>query len=335
MIVKNEEEILARCLDSFSSLFDEIVIVDTGSHDSTKEIARRYTDRVYDFIWCDDFSAARNYAFSLCTCDYVYSCDADEVLDQTNLKRFEQLKFAMMPEVEIVQMKYVEKNSTVLNSISEYRPKLFKRVRSFVWEDPVHETVRLDPVVFDSDIEILHLPNGSHHSSRDFRIFKAEYEKNHRLSRNLYRMYAIELLKCGNTDELEDAVEVFTDRMEMEDIDDEALIIALCVLSRAYRLKTEWQDMLSCALKAFSLDIEVPAEIHYDLGIFYLYKQDYKEAVEHFSNALQNCAPMLDIHTGGNLPLLGLAECADACGDAAAAKNYRVMAENWTLPEGD
>ena len=51
MIVKNEESILARCLDSIRDLMDEIVIVDTGSTDKTKEIARKYTDKIYDFTW--------------------------------------------------------------------------------------------------------------------------------------------------------------------------------------------------------------------------------------------------------------------------------------------
>ena len=64
MIVKNEEKLLARCLDSVAGLMDEIIIVDTGSTDRTKEIAARYTDKIYDFEWVQDFSAARNFAFS-------------------------------------------------------------------------------------------------------------------------------------------------------------------------------------------------------------------------------------------------------------------------------
>ena len=67
MIVKDEEEILARCLDCVADLMDEIIIVDTGSTDKTKEIARRYTDKIYDFKWENDFSAARNFAFSKAT----------------------------------------------------------------------------------------------------------------------------------------------------------------------------------------------------------------------------------------------------------------------------
>ncbi len=67
MIVRNEEKVLARCLESVRGCVDEIVIVDTGSSDATKEIAARYTDRIYDFEWIDDFSAARNYAFEQAT----------------------------------------------------------------------------------------------------------------------------------------------------------------------------------------------------------------------------------------------------------------------------
>ena len=58
MIVRDEEKVLGRCLDSVRELADEIIIVDTGSRDRTKEIAGKYTDKIYDFRWEDDFSAA-------------------------------------------------------------------------------------------------------------------------------------------------------------------------------------------------------------------------------------------------------------------------------------
>ena len=66
----------------------------------------------------------------------------------------------MVPEIEIVQMKYGNQLSfgTVYNFDEEYRPKLFKRLREFVWEEAIHETIRTFPVVYDSDIVITHLP---------------------------------------------------------------------------------------------------------------------------------------------------------------------------------
>ena len=74
MIVKNESAVLARCLDSIADLMDEIIIVDTGSTDNTKEIAAQYTSRIYDFKWTSDFSAARNFSFSKATMEYIYTC---------------------------------------------------------------------------------------------------------------------------------------------------------------------------------------------------------------------------------------------------------------------
>ena len=61
MIVKNEEKVLARALDGVCAYVDEIVIADTGSTDGTKAAAAEYTDSIFDFEWCDDFAAARNY----------------------------------------------------------------------------------------------------------------------------------------------------------------------------------------------------------------------------------------------------------------------------------
>ena len=81
MIVKDEGMRLGACLDSLICIADEIIIVDTGSKDDTKAVAAQYTDKIFDYPWKNDFAAARNFAFSKATGDYVYSADADEVID--------------------------------------------------------------------------------------------------------------------------------------------------------------------------------------------------------------------------------------------------------------
>ena len=92
MIVREEEAVLERCLQSVMDVVDEIVIVDTGSKDRTKEIAAKFTDQIYDFLWCDDFSAARNFAFSKGTGDYLMWLDADDVLPESEKEKLLQLK---------------------------------------------------------------------------------------------------------------------------------------------------------------------------------------------------------------------------------------------------
>ena len=80
MIVKNEEATLSRTLDSVKGVVDEMVVVDTGSGDRTREIARESGARVYEFEWCDDFAAARNECLKHAQGDWILVLDADEVL---------------------------------------------------------------------------------------------------------------------------------------------------------------------------------------------------------------------------------------------------------------
>jgi tetratricopeptide (TPR) repeat protein len=96
MIVKNEEENLPRCLESITGLCNELVIVDTGSTDCTKEIARSFGANVFDFAWVDSFSAARNEALRRATGDYAIWFDADDLVDPRNHVELEQL-FDQLP----------------------------------------------------------------------------------------------------------------------------------------------------------------------------------------------------------------------------------------------
>ena len=80
MIVYNEAEHLAQCLESVQHEVDEIIIVDTGSSDDTVLIAKQYTEKVYSYQWNNDFAAARNFAIQQTTCEWILSLDADEQL---------------------------------------------------------------------------------------------------------------------------------------------------------------------------------------------------------------------------------------------------------------
>src|SRR5262249_6783386 len=78
LIVKNEERFLAGCLQSLAGLVDEVVVVDTGSTDSTVEIARAHRARVFDFAWNGRFDGARNAGLERCTGEWILYVDADE-----------------------------------------------------------------------------------------------------------------------------------------------------------------------------------------------------------------------------------------------------------------
>ncbi|MCR4787981.1 MAG: glycosyltransferase [Lachnospiraceae bacterium] len=88
-IVKNEEKNIEKMLESLKKYGFEIVIVDTGSTDRTKEIAGRYTDKVFDFEWCDDFAKAKNFAASKAKNDWILFMDADEWIEFIDLEEME------------------------------------------------------------------------------------------------------------------------------------------------------------------------------------------------------------------------------------------------------
>lgn len=326
MIVKNEEDKLRACLDPIKDLMDEIIIVDTGSTDRTREIAREYTDKVYDYKWEDDFAAARNYAFSFATGDYIYSADADEVIDEENVEKFRILKEAMLPEIDIVQMYYTNQLSgnTTYNFDKELRPKLYKRLRTPCWQDPLHETVRLDPVVFDSEIEIKHCPDESH-SGRDFSIFQKIIKKQGDISPKLSKMYARELFISGTDEDFLEALPYFRRKMDEDDCEDLVLMDA-CVVIKCARLMDDPSLMLLAGLRAMASN-NTPSEAVFELGEYYRGKRNYSEACMWYYNAAFETEPLLNIRYHNTYPYLGLHISYVIMGDMENAARFAKLAK--------
>lgn len=322
MIVKNEEKILKRCLDSVADLVDEIIIADTGSTDATRAIAAQYTEHVYDYTWIDDFSAARNDVFSKATKEYIYSADADEVLSPENRDRFRLLKETLLPEIEIVQMKYANQLQfgTVYNFDEEYRPKLFKRKRDFVWEGPIHETVRLEPVVYDSDIVITHLQEESH-AKRDLANFRRHWESGYRLPKRLLGLYARELLLAGDEEDLVDAAGAFMDAAADNGRDSEEMAQSCCVVAKAARLVKDTVNFFKYTSKVIAE--EACSEICCEMGHFYEEEGDWEEAAIWYYNAVYETQPILALQSGGKESLEGLIRCYEALECPEQAEIYR------------
>lgn len=91
VITKNEEKFLEQCLNSISSIIDEIIIVDTGSKDNTKDIAKKFNAKIYDFKWQNDFSKARNFSLQKATKEWILVLDADEKISNSDLNKIRKL----------------------------------------------------------------------------------------------------------------------------------------------------------------------------------------------------------------------------------------------------
>ncbi|WP_408070343.1 glycosyltransferase [Butyrivibrio sp. JL13D10] len=335
MIVKNEEEKLGNCLDCLKDLVDEMIIVDTGSSDRTIEIAKSYGAKVFEFEWTGSFSDARNYSFEQATCDFIYSADADEIIDEENRERFKQLKNDIDElDIDVVQMYYCNQlsHNTVYNYDRELRPKLFRRLRKYVWHDPIHEMVKLDSTVCNSDIEIQHNPTEDH-GERDLAAFRRAVREGEYISKRLHNMYARELFMVGTDEDFMLAKEFFEDAIADNGRDLDQIKEAACVLAHVAVIDGKTEEILKYSLK--DLTTIPSSEMCFELGTYYRNKGDLDEAIVWYYNAAYETSPILDIHRGGDMAIRKIAECYRELGNLEQAEDYESEADKWEIPSGD
>lgn len=159
MIAKNEEKNIARCLDSVSHFDCEIIIVDTGSTDRTKEIASQYTSKIYDFAWVDDFSAARNFSLSKASYDWVLVLDCDEWVEDANPEEFMELARTYPAYIGRLKRKNLTVSDSEKGVYIDPVERFFSR-RYFHYEGTIHEQVMpltaQTPMLFDIPLTVLH-----------------------------------------------------------------------------------------------------------------------------------------------------------------------------------
>ncbi len=176
LITKNEETVLADCLSDAASFADEIIVVDTGSTDKTKEIARRFTDKVFDFAWCDDFSAARNASFARASCDYVMWLDADDRISAENVEKIKRLKQTLSAKLVYAIYDRPEIGIAYIGS------RIVKRDAGFIWAGIIHEHLTPpDSVDYPAESEILNADFVIAHS----KPAEPDYSRNIRLMEKL------------------------------------------------------------------------------------------------------------------------------------------------------
>jgi tetratricopeptide (TPR) repeat protein len=156
MIVRSEEEHLARCLGSVKAIVDEMIIVDTGSEDKTREVALAFGARVFDFEWTHDFSEARNFSLSKASGDWIFILDADEQLSSLDHHGFRRTissekgkqaaySFNTRNYVQTTCVNWVPndhlypKEQAGIGWVPSWKVRLFKRDTDISFKNPVHE----------------------------------------------------------------------------------------------------------------------------------------------------------------------------------------------------
>lgn len=151
MIVKNEEEFLPRCLRSIQNAVDEIIIVDTGSTDNTITIAKNSGAKVYNYLWNDSFSEARNHSLLYASGDWILQIDADEELEQADIPLLQTAVNNFEYTAIVVAIHSIIKD----NTHKFYNTRLFRRGKGF-YKDIIHEQIVTEGKRLPTEISLYH-----------------------------------------------------------------------------------------------------------------------------------------------------------------------------------
>ena len=287
MIVKNEEDNLKKCLDAISKYEFEIVIVDTGSTDNTVEIARSYTDKVYHYKWCNDFSSARNYSIEQATNDYVLVLDADEIVQNINMK--ELLRSLDRNKVGRLERHNIYIRNGEKNNYRERVNRLFDK-RYYHYEGRIHEQI----VAYDKhNYDTYNIPVLINHIGYE----DGEIVRKDKITRNIDLL--LEELNVNGDDpyilfqlgksfymkeDYEEAIRYFEKAMDY-DLDTRLEYVIDMVETYGYALINSQQYDKALNLLGIYDEFSGSADFVFLMGLIYMNNARFEEAVREFEKA--------------------------------------------------
>ncbi|MFD2748767.1 glycosyltransferase [Paenibacillus yanchengensis] len=327
MIVKNEEDSLARCLASVQDAVDEIIIVDTGSTDNTKEIAASFHAKIYNFTWINDFAAARNFSFGQATKDYILWLDADDVLQKSDLEKLISLKKVEPFTYDSVTMNYhLSFDQDGKPTYSLRRNRLVKRENNFRWIGFVHEYLEVGGNIHHSDIAVTHHKE-KQYTDRNLQIYLTKRKENHTFSpRDLY-YFANELRDNGRYEEAIAEYEQFL-ATKLGWVEDE--INACMKLAECHGRLKDREKQMEALLRTLTYDTP-RAEFCCQFGNMFVEKQQWLKAIYWFNLATTLTIPKqqlspIDYASWTWMPHLQLTLCYDRIGNRKQALEHHQQA---------
>lgn len=328
MIVRDEEAVLGRCLESVAPAVDEIIVIDTGSVDGTKAVAAAYTDRIFDFAWVDDFAAARNASFAKATGDYILWLDADDVLLPEDLDALLCLKNRLdQSPADVVMMRYNTGFDSRGNPTFFFdRERLVRRAARPVWYGRVHEYIQCPGTRITVNIAVTHRSIKTAYTTRNLRIYEKMAAAGESFTPRDRFYYGRELYYHRQYDRAVQELQAFLapgdgwlpDQLE-----------ACKFLSAALHVQGDRKGAFAALCRSFALGAP-RADLVCGCGDLLLEQGDYPAAICWYKWALE--LPQ-DLHGGfvntddtGYLPYLRLCVCYDRMGDHAAAARCNAQA---------
>lgn len=291
MIVRDEERVLGDALASARLFFSEMIVVDTGSKDRTREIARDAGAKVYDFPWCDSFSAARNESLRYAKGKWLFWMDADDTLPWSSGEALLHAALNAPPEVMgfVVPVQFVEDGASASGTRVDH-VKLFRRLPDLAFEGRIHEQIlpslrRAMPEGLIARCEALVLHSGYDTSPegqakkrrRDLKLLKLDYRErpNH----------PFVLFNLGMTyhylGEHKEAIRWFQKCLKVSGVEESHLRKAYALLALSQR---EAGDQAAClrTLEEGLLLVPEDPELHFHAGNELTAAGRYEEARRHY-----------------------------------------------------
>lgn len=290
MIAKNEEKHIERCLASLQPYGFEIILVDTGSTDRTRELAAAYTDHIYDFTWCDDFSAARNFSLEKASNNWILMMDCDEWIESIDMEELDYFRKHLSRAAGSVTRRNITGTPEHPAMTTDQTERFFSK-KLFHYTGIIHE--QLTPK-YEKSFEAFLLNTTIGHDGycmdADARAKKAQRNltllQKQLLDRpdDPYTLYQL-----GKAYEIvNDAVNAckYFELAIRPELDPELAYVQELVISYGEALLSTGQTARALSFEEIYDSFATTADFVYLMGIIYLRNERYEEALEQFEKAL-------------------------------------------------
>lgn len=334
IITKNECEHLNICLERLSHYPMEIIVIDTGSTDNTKGIAAKYTDKIHDFNWCNDFSAARNFAISKASHEYILMIDTDEFVDEIKYDKLLDLILHNPNSLGRIHIKNLYQNHGEEMVSNEYICRLFSK-NQYHYTGSVHEQLKplkessTDNHIFDAPITLTHVGyNGGkalrqQKATRNLQLLLSELKVS---PNDPYLLYQIGKSYFFAQD-YSNAIPYFEKAME-QSLDTRLTYVRGMITSFGYCLIYTKQYENALMLEGVYDDFCQDADYLFVLGLIYMHNARFQDAINSF--LLATSIPRCDV-VGVNsyLAFYNIGVILECLGEKTYAQSYYVKCNNY------
>lgn len=290
IIAKNEEKRIEKCLASIKPYGFEIVVVDTGSTDRTKEIASRYADQVLDYVWCDDFAAARNFSLRIASNNWIFMMDCDEWIKTIDVEELNYFRKHYPDSVGAISREnLVTENGKLTLNNTDYTERFFNK-KLYHYTGIIHEQLR---PIRGSDLPCLLLHTTIDHTGYDM-TYEEQVAKGRRNLTLLHKQLNQEPENPYVYYQLGKGYEIINDYASAceyygkglyFDVDPELAYVQAMVVSYGNALLRTNQAKTALQFENIYESFSHSADFVYLMGRIYTANEIYPQAIEQFYKA--------------------------------------------------